>query len=111
MDYDRLAEHLAKDAGENHFSERRGVWWLEDVGAVCVFNNNPYRDDPFRRDEELLKLRERSEARGYRELGFGTHPPRPGPQPDYSYALIIAAPRESLDWFDALIDEVILGGF
>jgi hypothetical protein len=55
-------------------------------------------------------LRERFEARGYRELGFGTHPPRTEPQPDNSYALIVAASRESLDWFDALIDEVSVGG-
>lgn len=86
------------------------MWWLEDVGAVCVFINNPYEDDLLRRDGELLRLRERLEARGYWKLGFGTYPPRSEPRPDYSYALIIASLLASLDWVNALIDQVTLEG-
>src|SRR5262245_14898694 len=45
-DWRLVAKAFAKDANENHFSSRRGVWFLENAGVLCVYNNNPYVGDP-----------------------------------------------------------------
>src|SRR4051794_5229050 len=39
-----LADTLARDAHQNYFSSRRGVWFLEREGVLCLYNNHPYKD-------------------------------------------------------------------
>ena len=65
-----LACRAAKNAFENEFSSRRGVWFFEDWDLVVIFNNNPFTDRSFRARElrmlvkELKTLGIRTIARG-----------------------------------------------
>lgn len=40
-----MANKFAEDAHDNHFSERRGVWEIEDADCLVIFNNNPFSID------------------------------------------------------------------
>jgi hypothetical protein len=101
--WDDLATRLARDAMENYFEIRRGVWELHEFEVVALFNNNPYASDPFRRDQELLAIRGWLEERGFRELGFGLWPPTRledgtrSEQPGYTYAMIVKELPEAYD--------------
>ena len=41
-----LACELAVDASQNSIESRRGIWHLEREDLLCVYDNNPYDDDP-----------------------------------------------------------------
>src|SRR5262249_8078751 len=69
-----LAGILARDAHENYFSSRRGVWYLEDERVLCLYNNNPYEQFPALRDQELAEFRRRMRTEGFEELAYATYP-------------------------------------
>jgi transcriptional regulator with XRE-family HTH domain len=106
----RLAGNLAEDAHENHFSSRRGLWYLDDVEAVCLYNNNPYAFDDTLRDRETKVLRKKLAAAGYKQLAYQTYP-LPGEEGEgYTYALILQAGEDDMaaisDLFQQTYDEV-----
>src|SRR4051812_11726830 len=72
--WDDFAERLAKDAHQNYFPTRFGVWFLEAFDKVVLFNNNPYRLDVFQRDLDLAKIRSLLEKERMPEMGFGLWP-------------------------------------
>ena len=61
--YYQLACELAQDAVENHILTRRGIWYLEKEDLLCIYDNNPYADDP--------EARNRQEDRIIRRLRMG----------------------------------------
>jgi transcriptional regulator with XRE-family HTH domain len=92
-----LADDLAKDAHENYFPSRRGVWFLPSEGALCLYNNNPYKD-PMQRNEELAEFRDRMRAEGVKELAYATYPPEGREGAGYTYAMLIDAGKERMNW-------------
>ena len=54
--YYRLACDLAQDAVENHIMTRRGIWHLEKEDLLCVYDNNPYADDPTARSRQTERI-------------------------------------------------------
>lgn len=46
VDWELLAQVSARDACENNFSSRRGIYYYEDADVLCVYNNNPYAENP-----------------------------------------------------------------
>jgi hypothetical protein len=91
-----LADGLAKDAFENHFSSRRGIWQLEDYkGVLCLYNNNPYDKYPDLRDEELAEFRARMKERGLKELAFAAYPPDGEEDAGYTYARLISTGEDA----------------
>jgi plasmid maintenance system antidote protein VapI len=88
-----VAQAFAKDAHENHFSSRRGIWHLEDLNVLCVYNNNPYAKHPELRGEETAAFRDWLRANGIKELAYATYPVT-GENAGYTYAMIIDAGDE-----------------
>jgi transcriptional regulator with XRE-family HTH domain len=87
------AEKFARDAHENHFPSRRGVWYLQGLCKLCVYNNNPYAQHPDRRDEETAAFRAWLRANGIKELAYATYP-MTGESAGYTYAMILDAGAE-----------------
>jgi hypothetical protein len=99
----RFALILAQDAFENHFSFRRGVWFCEDIDVLAVYNNNPYANYPELRDEETAKFRTAMEKAGIKVLAYATYPPEGKEDAGYSYAMILDASRDKIDFVDAMM--------
>jgi len=93
-DWERLAWYAAKDAQEKNFSSRRGIYFFKDVGVLCVYNNNPYGDEPLskqtRRENETAAFRRWLNKEGIKELAYATYPDI-GEQAGYSYAMLLDA--------------------
>src|SRR3954447_8122143 len=85
-----LAFLCACDAFENNFPSRRGAYFIEDKGVLCIYNNNPYAN-PTLREEETAKLRQRMKAEGLEELAYATYPFEGHEDAGYTYAMTIAA--------------------
>ena len=62
----RWADHYAMDAFKNNFSSRRGVWHIEDIDCLLVYNNNPFRIASIR-PREMQMIQD-----GINELGITT---------------------------------------
>src|SRR5262245_27441964 len=85
-----MAEVFARDAGENCFGSRRGVWELTDVpGVVVLYNNNPYAAGKWLREDETQRIRERLVALGCEVLAYAEYPPPGEEDAGYTYAMIV----------------------
>lgn len=72
QEYYELACELAIDAVENHIESRRGIWHLEREDLLCVYDNNPYDDDPDARPRQNLRIARRIREAGIEILAEGT---------------------------------------
>jgi transcriptional regulator with XRE-family HTH domain len=106
-DWQRHARNFAQDACENHFSSRRGVWIIEDLGVLCLYNNNPYSQYPTLRDEELAEFRRRMKAEGIKELAYATYPPEGEEDAGYTYAMLIDAGEDRMSWVSNTMVDVM----
>ena len=108
IDWFALAAGAARDAHENHFSSRRGIWPLDEVPvpAMVLYNNNPYAGDPQRRHAELKMFRSWLAQEGIVELGFGEFP-IDGEEAGYSNALVIGAGEDRTDEVAAALQRVL----
>jgi hypothetical protein len=102
VDWQAMAEVLAAEAHEDHFSSRRGLWTLGNEGGkliACYYNNNPYSEDAepldspsTRRGREVAAfrawLREQADVS---ELASASYP-----EDGYTITLILKATPESL---------------
>jgi hypothetical protein len=96
--WDSLAFALARDAHENHMESHRGVWFIEDRGVLCLYNNHPYAGHPTLRDAEVAEFRQRMDELGIEELAFATYPPPGDEDAGYTFALLIDAGEEATCW-------------
>lgn len=71
QDYYELACELAIDAVENHLDSRRGIWHLEKEDLLCIYDNNPYKDDPNARTRQNVRIARRIRAAGIEILSEG----------------------------------------
>lgn len=86
------AQALALAAHTDYFHLRRGVFGLPDLGKVCLFNNNPYADDPGRRDRETGRLRSVLRKEGWKEEAYATYPGEGEDDAGYTYAMLLTPP-------------------
>jgi len=110
-----FANHLAKSAHEKDFPTRSGYYVLNGFPtasgqAVCLFNNNPDKGsgnkiDNRRREKELAAFRQRIEATGIKELGYGGYPLPWEEQGGYTYAIILDVSQSNMGIFLAAINE------
>jgi hypothetical protein len=105
-DWDAFAFECALDAHENHFPDRRGVWHITDWDVLVVYNNNPYCGDPTARDRETNVIRERLAANGIKELAYATYPPEGKESAGYTYAMVLDARGDQMDWVIETVQEV-----
>jgi transcriptional regulator with XRE-family HTH domain len=101
------AQRMAKDAHENHFPSRRGVWHIADADKLCFYNNNPYAAAPTLRDEEVAEFRKRLKAARIKELAYATYPLPGEESAGYTFAMIVDAgdnrQQELVDWWHEII--------
>jgi len=71
QNYYELACELAIDAVENHIESRRGIWHLEREDLLCIYDNNPYEDDPDARPRQSFRISRRIREAGITILGLG----------------------------------------
>jgi transcriptional regulator with XRE-family HTH domain len=85
------ADHYAQDAHSNYFSSRRGVWYLDDLDCLLIYNNNPWSVDESIRDREMKRIERRLKEIGIKTLARGT-----GGE-GYTVSLLIDCSRDRLD--------------
>lgn len=71
QNYYELACELAVDAVENHIESRRGIWHLEREDLLCIYDNNPYEDDPEARPRQNFRIVRRLRCAGIGILAHG----------------------------------------
>jgi hypothetical protein len=89
----KLARHEAQVNHDSNFPSRRGIYHFEDLDVLLVYNNNPWADDPERRERETTAFREVLEKNGIKELAYATYP-LTGADAGYSYAMVIDASHD-----------------
>jgi len=99
--WQEVAASCAEDANKNNIASRRGTYVINDAPAksgqvICLYNNNPYADDPDRREEETRLFRIRMREAGIRELGYATYPPSGEELPGYTYAMVLDADESQI---------------
>jgi hypothetical protein len=104
VNWHKWAELCAKDAFDNYFPSRRGIWYFEDLDVLVFYDNNPYDNDPLymRRMDELCQYRHALNEAGLEELGFGTT------EDGYSYALVIDAGRDREEWVRETFQNILM---
>ena len=112
-DWKRLARSAAADAGENFFSSRRGIWWISDAGALCLYDNNPFNDfvpgtGSAQRDRIFSKLRSYLNENGHKELASAAYPDDGG-DAGYTFVMLVVGNEEDTGpiqdaWEAALAD-------
>ena len=100
--WQHCAQEMARKAFEDFFPSRRGVWFLDELGVLCVYNNSPYSDGPKRRDQETTTFRRWLKKEGIREHAYATYP-EAGEDAGYTYAMLLDAGADRLqEVIDAL---------
>jgi transcriptional regulator with XRE-family HTH domain len=102
-----LARFWAEEAGENHFPSRRGVWFLDKLGVLCVYNNHPYAAYPTLRDQETEEFRAWLKQKRIKELGYATYP-ESGQDAGYTYAMLLDAGEDRQQEVVDALQEIIM---
>ena len=95
----QMAYDCAKDAHENHFQSRRGIYGIkmgDGMTILCIYDNNPYANFPARRDEETALYRDWLAQHKIGELAYATYPPGGDEGAGYTYAMLIDAGEERI---------------
>lgn len=66
-----LADFYAQDAFDSAFQSRRGVWHIEDMDCLLLYNNNPYEGDDSKRPNEMKRIEARLQKIGIKTLARG----------------------------------------
>jgi hypothetical protein len=85
-----IAQCCAGDAHENHFESRRGIWHIQDLDVLCLYNNHPYGENFSGRDKATDLFRVWLKQQGIDELAYATYP-KEGADAGYTYAMLIKA--------------------
>ena len=107
VDWELLAQVSARDACENNFSSRRGIYYYEDADVLCVYNNNPYAENPSLRDIETKKFRGWLKQQGIKELAYATYP-KTGDDAGYTYAMLLDVHAERQEEVAEAMEAIIM---
>jgi hypothetical protein len=102
-----MARVLAHDAHEYHFRTRRGIWYLEDAGCLCVFNNNPYANYPKLRDRETRDFGEAMKKAGIKVLAYATYPLKCQNNAGYTYAMLLDAGADQKQFVINTLNDIV----
>lgn len=93
----KRADHYAEDAFRNHFPSRRGVWHIEDLDCLVVYNNNPFRV-PDIRPRELQMIKDGLGLLGIETLAEGEGgDPLTNSQERYTATLLLDCSSDRMD--------------
>lgn len=90
-EWDLLAQDAAKDAHDNNFPSRRGLYAVENVGIV-YYDNNPFKlpREQDRREELISQFRAFLNRSNFQEKACAYFPTS-GESKDYTFAMVIQA--------------------
>jgi hypothetical protein len=95
--FNRLARHIAEDEHLNNFKSRRGLGSFSDMDKLYLYDNSPRADGKHFRDEQLAAFRQRLQAEGITEVGFGVYP-ETGEDAGYTVAMILDCGEDRYGW-------------
>jgi UDP-N-acetylglucosamine 1-carboxyvinyltransferase len=105
--WELVAVNAAKDAHENNFPSRRGIYVIEDVGIV-YYDNNPYElpreKDP--REKLLSQFRDFLKSSKLKEKASAYWPPN-GDDKDYTFAMVIEAQEFMFDAIRVAFQDIV----
>lgn len=98
IDWKTRAKCFARDSRENHFSSRRGLWWIEDLDVFCLYDNNPFKDfvpggGSAKRDRIIAQLQSYLRQNGHKVLASATYP-EVGDSAGYTFAMLFSGRPE-----------------
>jgi transcriptional regulator with XRE-family HTH domain len=103
-----LAANAAKDAHENNFSSRRGLYVVEGVGIV-YYDNNPFKlpreQDP--REDLIAEFRGFLKRSGLKEKA-SAYWPVSGDSKDYTFAMAIEAQEFMLEAMRVAFHDIVV---
>jgi hypothetical protein len=103
-----LAKADARDAHENEFPSRRGMWrYTDDPELVALYNSDLYPADPTARERERERIRARLNAEGIEELAYATYPESAG-DAGYTYVMILRADERQQERLGEIVVEETL---
>src|SRR5262245_4446515 len=106
-DWTRLAQCAARVANEQDFDSHRGIYGIEDLDVLCIYDNNPYADDPQRRERELAAFREVLKTEGVKELAFASYPTT-GEDAGYTFVMLIDAPVTRRQHYEDVLQNILM---
>lgn len=87
---DTLATIYAREAHEDLFSSRRGMWHFTDYEGLLYYNNNPWAADPLLRKDETERIVVRLRALGIKVVAGGEYGERiEGTEELYTITLLL----------------------
>jgi hypothetical protein len=108
VNWGKVAREAAREAHEENFSSRRGLYYDDDHNALIYYNNNPYEHHPSLRDDEMTMLRAFLKERNLEELATA-HYPAVGDDAGYTVAMVIAgADEDDVDDLGDKIGELVM---
>jgi transcriptional regulator with XRE-family HTH domain len=102
-EWQSIATAMAREAHENHFSSRRGIWHLEDLDILCAYNNNPYAKSPKLREEETAEIRKFLAAHDIDVIAYATWG-----KDGYTYAMLIDASSDREAWIADNMRQIVM---
>ncbi len=101
----RWAECFAQDAHDKHFSSRRGVWHIEDLDCLLLYNNNPYASDDSIRPREMKRIERRLKEVGIKILARGAS------ECNYTVSLLLDCSQDRMPQVVTIAEEEALKAF
>jgi hypothetical protein len=107
QNWQAIAHEMAKEAFEQHFPSRRGVWYLEEFGILCFYDNNPYAGCPRLREHQTAAFRLLIQKAGIDELAYATYPPAGEKDAAYTFALLLNAGETHMPLVVHMVEVVV----
>ena len=104
----KWADYFANDFGENHFESRRGVWHIEDIDCLLLYDNNPYANDADRRPRQMKEITKRLKKAGIKTLACGGSEDEVHEGEPYTVSLLLDCSRDRMDEVIEIAQEVVI---
>lgn len=103
----KLADYFANEAGENYFENRRGVWHIEDIDCLLLYDNNPYQNDPARRPKQMKAIQSQLKKVGIRTLACGGSKDKLPDGNPYTVSLLLDCSQDRMDEVIEIAQEAV----
>lgn len=98
----------AEEAAEHNFESRRGVWYIEDLDCLLLYDNNPYANYPDVRPRQMRVLQERFEKVGIKTLACGGSEDEVHEGQSYTVSLLLDCSQDRMDEVMEILYEVVM---
>ena len=85
----------------NHLDSLRGIWHLEKEDLLCIYDNNPYKDDVTARPRQNLRIARRIQQSGIAILAQGRD------DNDYTHTMLLDCSWDRVPLLQKIICEEV----